>query len=359
MAQALTRAAEDRACEAFVEIGSGVFSGPVELSRHTTLRGHGRDATVLRASIANRAANRLRLERLSLRAPPGPAVVVAHGSAATELREVTIDAASRHGVRQSGGSLTLSDVLITATRGGSALYDGAAIFVDQGTRARFEGVSLLGNAQGLVALGDLTRVTASRLEVRDSTFNAGFSGDVPNGEGTGAVEIRHATLLLEDGTISGGVGIGLVARDRARLHARRVRILGVRQLPSPHSGYGGIGMLLMFSRIELHDVECAGMPISIVDWQSVPKVTGLLLRDATLGIAIFSSDDVGRIHECLGTVRAERVERLSERLLPGGGLPFPASQDVRGSAFCIATRDGPRCEGSYGTFVPCVRVPWE
>jgi hypothetical protein len=254
-------------------------------------------------------------------------------------------------------------VEVTATTGSATLNDGAGIQLDGGAQARLERVRLIGNRQGLVSDGVVTKVVASHLSVSNgsSTYSSGEAyGQGPrDGVGLGAVEVKGATLLIEDSRISDNVGIGLIARDRARLHARRVVTSGTRPLPAgPHStNWGGINIYLKNAEAELEDLDSGGTQLAISLWESKVKATGLYVHDAALGISVSSDEEPGALYDCLGSVRYERVENPLSFGRPGGSLPVPRAEDT--TVRCLLDPKGPGCQSRRGAYLPCVRVPWE
>jgi hypothetical protein len=171
-------------------------------------------------------------------------VFVDHPCASTRLENVAVLDYRGFGIRQRGGSLTLTDVRVARTREDSAsMVHGTGILLSCGVQARMSAVSLFSNdTSGLFLAGEGTEVTALGVEIRGTRAHSAFA-DPANGNSWGAIHVRDSarlelrgfsvvrnwaygvdvdargTALLEFGTIGNTLGLDRLFPSRSEFPA--------------------------------------------------------------------------------------------------------------------------------------------
>jgi hypothetical protein len=259
---ALAAAASPKLCGVTIKLADGTYFEDLSVSKHTTVLGASRTGTVIRGRISNTTAAQLTLEKLTIANAGAPgAVVVSNPAAVTTIRNVSIDRAARHGVRQTGGTLKLIYSTITYTYAGwDDVHQGAAVYVDGGATARLSTVVTRGGSQGLVVAGTGTRARATSLQVHDCQHNFWFRHLLSAGSvsrGFAAVEARNGGLIyarwldLYDNEVH-----GLSVHHGARGYVYRGRFLRTRAVRVDGSDWGGINATVRHGGSELQLVEC-------------------------------------------------------------------------------------------------------
>jgi hypothetical protein len=151
--QALDRAAELGVCGVEIMVDSGAYTGDLMITRNTRVLGAGFEHVTITGSIINNGPYDLTVQDLTLTSAAGVkvpeagtegAVLVNHPCAVTRVVAVEISQASKYGVRQQGGELTLNGVLVDGTIADlNPLSDpghvtGAGVFLTDGVNAFIE-----------------------------------------------------------------------------------------------------------------------------------------------------------------------------------------------------------------------------
>jgi hypothetical protein len=257
-------------CGVVVKIGTGTWFENLVIDKKTTLIGAGQTNTKLVGRISNSSASSLTLKKMSIEcaAPPG-AVVVSNPYTTTSVYDVTIKSAWYAGIRQTGGTLKASNVLIRNTvAGASYIHHGAGILLNGGATGFLTDVTLRNNVQGLVLVGAATKAKAEDLWVEGSTHNTYFDyllGATAPRDGFAAVEVRDGALLWAKGLdILDSDVQGLYVHHGAQAHVEDADLRGTHSAGT--ADMGGInaavrseGATLEVINSVVHDADLAGM----------------------------------------------------------------------------------------------------
>ncbi len=253
-----------------VNISTGSYQENLSITGNTTLRGMTKPGspgkkstiTILLGSITNNNPTELKIEDLHIAnaAAPG-AVVVNNNEAKTILRNVTISRATRYGIFQRGGTLTVNDATIIFTLPGvipttgksnieETVCYGTGIFI-KNTIASLVNVQLKRNVQGLMADGANTVVEITNMLAEKNSpalidyFYCDSSTILTNG--LAAIEARNgATLRVQGIKIIDNVIRGLSIHDGARFIGTDVIILRTKSVLCANGrNRGGINVTVM------------------------------------------------------------------------------------------------------------------
>lgn len=253
-----------------VNISTGSYPENLVITGNTTLRGMTKPGsqkkkstvTILLGSITNNNPTELKIEDLHIAnaAAPG-AVVVNNHEAKTILRNVTISRATRYGIFQRGGTLTVNDATIIFTSPGvipttgksnieETVCYGTGIFI-KNTIASLVNVQLQRNVQGLMADGATTIVEITNMLAEKNRpalidyFFCDSSTILTNG--LAAIEARNgATLRVQGIKILDNIIRGLSIHDGARFIGTDVIILRTRSVLCVNGGNrGGMNVTVM------------------------------------------------------------------------------------------------------------------
>lgn len=204
-----------------ITISSGIYTENLVISNNTTLKGikkpasPGRKSTgiVLRGSIQNNNPVTLRIDNLQIANAPLPgAIVVNNPGATTILEHITISKATRYGIYQRGGKLTVTDATILLTVPGiipvtgktnkeETVCYGTGIFI-KNIIASLTDVKLQRNVQGLSADGASTVVDISNMLAENHVLTMReyfICGTHAPENGMAAIEARHGAMMRVQG----------------------------------------------------------------------------------------------------------------------------------------------------------------
>jgi len=162
-------AAQSSTCGVTVNVENSWCSENLSITEDTVIAGLG-SLTTIDGTITNDSGCSLRLQDLAVYGKNGQEAVSVDGEQAdTVLDSVTIESATGYGVRQNGGRLDASGLVVVGT---SALptesAPGAAICLEGGVRSTLDHVQLFDNqVAGLVVSGNTTSADLGDLLINE------------------------------------------------------------------------------------------------------------------------------------------------------------------------------------------------
>jgi hypothetical protein len=275
-----------------VNIHTGIYRENLVITGNTTLHGMTEIATsgqkpktaILLGSIQNNNPVTLKIENLQIinAAAPG-AVVINNILANTILNNVTISRATRYGIYQRGGTLSIDTATILFTSAGivpvtgktnkeETVCYGTGIFM-KNTVAGLANVKLQRNVQGLVADGSSTIVDITNLLAENHTLamKEYFLCTANNpANGMAAIEVRNGAILRVQGIkILDNEVRGLSVHNGGRFIGTDVIILRTKSVLCANSQkMGGIniavnkeGTRLEMTRFEIGYADLCGLQL--------------------------------------------------------------------------------------------------
>lgn len=338
ISEALAAAAKSKACAVELVLARGVYREDVAISRSTRLRGVSRANVIIEGSILNFGGYDLGVERLTLRNSPSPGAIVVDSvcPSRTELRGLSIEDATRYGVRHGSGSLTMFATTITGTR--PQLDDGssgAGVYVDDGAQAvlTLSQIADSGGA-GLIADGPETKVYAAAVLVTDSDLNPALLDAANEPEvvlGAAGVEVRNqALLLMQFFQIRNSALSGLSVRTGARAAARYGTVASTyNDVDAPFGGLNAVaaeGSILDLSRFTLTRGALAGIYIG----EAYANSRGGLISYNPIGAAVFPETAAPLFppEDVVQCVLDSNAFVGNERAFDGPFLPLPCDGDA-------------------------------
>jgi len=279
--------------QVIVNIISGSYIENLVITGNTTLIGiikPGRmiknPETILVGSVHNNSSSTLKIENLRISNAPAPgAIVVINDKAITILKNVTIEKATRYGIYQQGGKLTINKGTIVFTSVGMiAGYEkkmskelvsyGTGIFLKNAI-ADLSDIILRSNQQGIVADGASTNVEVNNMLVERHVISPVIKADFickskRFNNGLSAVEVLNgATMQVNAVKILDNEFCGLYIHDGAKFTGTDVVILRTKKLICVDSReWGGVnaivvngGAYIKLSHFEIGYADLCGLQL--------------------------------------------------------------------------------------------------
>ena len=210
--EALEQAGKQMLCGVVINVGSGVYSGDLVITRDTRIIGPvAMPPTVaISGSIVNNGAFTIQVENATI-AANGDGILSVHPCARTILSNVQIIGATGFGVHHRGGVLFANDTTVAATMSlPGILSAGTGILMTCGARGVFHEMALPNNeTSGLILVGSGTGVIALDLSVTGTQVHPGFANPAV-GDPWGAIHVRdEADLAVYGFSIRNNLAFGL------------------------------------------------------------------------------------------------------------------------------------------------------
>ncbi|MEW6536573.1 MAG: hypothetical protein AB1454_13265 [Candidatus Auribacterota bacterium] len=208
-------------------VHAGVYSEPLLISRNTTLNAISGEMVIISGAIVNLSASSLNITGFYLVGADGPgAVFVSHSDAKTSIADTVVQDATRFGIYQYGGSLTLNDVAVyrTHTEPSQQIF-GTGICLRGGVNASLNDViSDRNESFGIYAEGPDTNLIAARVTVNENILNPLFRDDYeanPNGGifFGGIAVLSDASAAISVLRMAQNEGSGIIAQGASVLLA--------------------------------------------------------------------------------------------------------------------------------------------
>jgi len=196
VSDALNAADDPSVSRATIRVNNSWCAEDLSIRKSTDIIGQG-SLTTIEGTVTNNSGAALRLANLAIYGDgTDPAVSVDGANARTILDSVTIESATGYGVRQNGGSLNASGLLVVSTTPHSSDDgNGAAIYLEGGARARLEEIQLYDNdVTGLLVSGNTTWASLGDVVVDGKVRALGAPGFVASTSSSG-LETRDGGLL--------------------------------------------------------------------------------------------------------------------------------------------------------------------
>lgn len=276
-----------------VKIITGTYREQLEIFNNTSLHGITRSGqpekalgAIISGSVSNRGAYSLEINNLRIANSEAPgAIIIENSRAKTVLNNVSIDRATRYGIYQRGGTLTINTASVEFTSPGSISADkllhnryeaityGTGIYL-KNVVARLSGIRLRSNVQGLIAEGTGSNVDITTLKAEQHTVNAQLKelmlcnvDTIPRGYG--CIQANNGSYMkLKKVELLDNDFCGLSIMDGSMVIAEDVTILRTRKVLCAGSfSRGGInasvrsGAYLELTRLELGYADLAGFQL--------------------------------------------------------------------------------------------------
>ena len=180
IAQALEKARDISVMDLTLYVYSGVYNEPLIIDRDTTLNAVAGGISIISGTILNLSASTLRINGFYLLAADGPgAVFVSNSDAVTVISNTIVQDATRFGIYQYGGDITLNNVQVYNTQlEASQQRFGTGICLRGGVHAVFSDVFSSNNDSFGIIVEDVdTNLVATRLIINSNILNRLYADD--------------------------------------------------------------------------------------------------------------------------------------------------------------------------------------
>jgi hypothetical protein len=237
-------------CRLEILIAPGRYRENVIADRDLILAGNG-PGVIVEGSILNLSGHSLEVRSLIVLDSPSPGGIVVYSCSTTTIRDVRVEGATGHGIRQFGGGLEMQRTQVRRTRAEATDPGSGAGMRVNGVQGVMRLVTIEENSGGgLIIEGPTTRIYGGAMTVRRNRMNPAFAGQVIETmrtegrilQGVAGVDVRQGLLLLEWFAIEQNQMVGLIALDGARVAGRYGVVTDSEKLEIPAGDFGGIGI---------------------------------------------------------------------------------------------------------------------